>query len=66
MNAISIPSRVIISSVSHGNPFYSVAGPPYLAEGEAAMIRPMRGDFEIVGRIRVESWNALKGAAGRN
>ncbi len=55
-----------LAVVSHGNPFYSVAGPPYLAEGEAAMIRPMRGDFQIVGRIRVESWNALKGAAGRN
>src|SRR6266478_8623529 len=51
-----------LAVVSHGNPFYSVAGPPYLAEGEAAMIRPMRGDFQIVGRIRVESWNALKGA----
>jgi phosphohistidine phosphatase SixA len=52
--------------VSHGNPFYSVAGPPYLAEGEAAMIRPLNGDFEIVGRIRVESWGALKSAAERN
>src|SRR5258708_7678373 len=55
-----------LAVVSHGNPFYSVAGPPYLAEGEAAMIRPMRGDFQIVGRIRVESWNELKGTAGRN
>ncbi|HTF14961.1 MAG TPA: histidine phosphatase family protein [Burkholderiales bacterium] len=55
-----------LAVVSHGNPFYSVAGPPYLAEGEAAMIRPMRGDFEIVGRIRVEAWDALKSAAQRN
>jgi len=55
-----------VAVVSHGNPFYSVAGPPYLAEGEAAMIRPMRGDFEIVGRIRVESWNGLKSAASGN
>src|SRR5712692_642227 len=55
-----------LAVVSHGNPFVSVAGPPYLAEGEAAVIRPLGGDFEIVGRIRVESWNALRSAADRN
>ena len=52
-----------LAIVSHGNPFVSVAGPPYLAEGEAAVIRPIPGDFEIVGRIRVEDWEALKEAA---
>jgi phosphohistidine phosphatase SixA len=55
-----------LAVVSHGNPFVSVAGPPYLAEGEAAVIRPIGADFEIVGRIRVESWDALKSAAERN
>jgi hypothetical protein len=25
---------------SHGNPFYALAGPPYLAEGEMAVVRP--------------------------
>jgi len=55
-----------LAVVSHGNPFVSLAGPPYLAEGEAAVIRPLGGDFEIVGRIRVESWNALRSAADRN
>src|SRR3954464_9242403 len=25
---------------SHGNPFHAVAGPPYLAEGEIAVVRP--------------------------
>src|SRR5215510_10754085 len=40
--------------VSHGNPFYSVAGPPYLAEGEAAVIRPLGTDFQIFARIPVD------------
>ena len=46
---------------SHANPFYALAGPPYLAEGEIAVVRP-QGDsgFAIVGRIRVEDWQALK------
>lgn len=49
--------------VSHANPFYSVAGPPYLAEGEAAVIRPLGSGFEVFARIRVEDWETLKGAA---
>jgi len=48
--------------VSHGNPFYSVAGAPYLAEGEAAVIKPLGQDFRIVARIRVDGWEALKSA----
>src|SRR5262245_57436178 len=48
--------------VSHGNPFYSVAGPPYLAEGEAAVVKPLGQDFRIVARVRVDGWGALKGA----
>jgi hypothetical protein len=46
--------------VSHGNPFYSVAGPPYLAEGEAAVVKPLGQDFRIVARIRIDGWGALK------
>src|SRR6267154_193710 len=41
-----------LAVVSHGNPFYSVAGPPYLAEGEAAVIRPRGADFQVIARIR--------------
>ena len=44
---------------SHGNPFYAVAGAPYLAEGEAAVIRPRGKDFEIVARVRHDAWRAL-------
>ena len=52
-----------LAVVSHGNPFYSVAGPPYLAEGEAAVIRPLGADFQIVARIPVDRWDALASAA---
>jgi len=51
--------------VSHGNPFFSVAGPPYLAEGEAAVIRPTGSGFEVIARVRVEGWEALLQAAKR-
>ena len=44
---------------SHGNPFYAAAGAPYLAEGEAAVVRPLGKDFEIVARVRHDAWRAL-------
>jgi phosphohistidine phosphatase SixA len=52
-----------LAVVSHANPFYSVAGPPYLGEGEAAVIRPLGSSFEVFARIRVEDWETLQGAA---
>jgi hypothetical protein len=51
---------------SHGNPFHAVAGPPYLDEGEIAVVRPegeMR--FTVIARIRPEDWSGLRGAGGR-
>ena len=46
---------------SHGNPFHAVTGLPYLAEGEAAVVRPRRnGRFEVLARIRLEDWAALR------
>lgn len=45
---------------SHGNPFYATAGAPYLAEGEAAVVRPLGKDFEIVARLKHDSWRALE------
>jgi hypothetical protein len=45
---------------SHGNPFASVAGTPYLAEGEAAVIKPLGADgFRIVARIPKTAWANL-------
>jgi len=50
-------ANLVISS--HGNPFYATAGAPYLAEGEAAVIRPLGKDFEIAARVRHDAWRAL-------
>jgi hypothetical protein len=51
---------------SHGNPFQAVAGPPYLAEGEIAVVRP-EGDmrFTVLARIRPGDWSSLRAGAGR-
>src|SRR6266705_3379952 len=61
--ATPIPAGANLAVVSHGNPFYSVAGPPYLSEGEAAVIRPLGADFQVIARIRVDRWDVLGGAA---
>jgi hypothetical protein len=44
---------------SHGNPFYATAGAPYLAEGEAAVVRPLGNDFEVIARVRHDAWLGL-------
>ena len=56
--AVKPGANLVISS--HGNPFYATAGAPYLAEGEAAVIRPLGKDFEIVARVRHDAWRTLK------
>src|SRR5437899_304294 len=61
--ATPISSGANLAVVSHGNPFYSVAGPPFLAEGEAAVIRPLGADFQVIARIPVDRWDALASAA---
>jgi phosphohistidine phosphatase SixA len=56
---VAVGSNVAISS--HGNPFYSVAGLPYLAEGEMAVVEPKgSGAFVVVAKITKDSWAALK------
>lgn len=60
--ATPVPAGTNLAVVSHGNPFVSVAGPPYLAEGEAAIVKPLGADFRIVARVRVDGWEALKRA----
>lgn len=55
----SRPEKNLVIS-SHGNPFSAVAGPPYLAEGEIAVVRPEgESRFTVVGRIRLEDWQLL-------
>lgn len=58
--ATPVPAGVNLIVVSHGNPFVSVAGPPYLAEGEAAVVKPLGQDFRVVARVRIDGWEALK------
>lgn len=55
----SRPVGANLAIVSHGNPFANVVGPPYLAEGEAAVIRPGSGGFIVVARIPKDGWEAL-------
>jgi hypothetical protein len=55
-----VPRGVNLAIASHGNPFRAVAGTPYLAEGEAAVIEPRgKEGFRIVARITKDGWNAL-------
>ena len=50
-----------LAIVSHGNPFTAVAGPPYLAEGEVAVVEPLGGNrFRVVGRVRVDGWSEYR------
>jgi Histidine phosphatase superfamily (branch 1) len=55
-----VPRGTNLAIASHGNPFRAVAGTPYLAEGEAAVIEP-RGDkgFKIVARVTKDGWTTL-------
>jgi broad specificity phosphatase PhoE len=54
------PAGTDVAIVSHGNPFRAVAGESYLAEGEAAVIRPLgAAGFRVVARIPKDGWNAL-------
>ena len=55
-----VPAGTNVVIVSHGNPFVAVAGPPYLAEGEAAVIEPREGTFRVVARIPVGAWRTLQ------
>ncbi len=50
-------NRVI---ASHGNPFRAVSDSPYLAEGEAAVVRPLgTAGFTVIARIPKDGWDAL-------
>jgi hypothetical protein len=54
------PAGTNMAVASHGNPFYAVAGPPYLAEGEAAIVAPGGANgFTVVSRLRKDQWSAL-------
>jgi phosphohistidine phosphatase SixA len=52
-----VPKGTNLVISSHGNPFQAVAGPPYLAEGEIAVVRPEGGGrFSVIARIPLAGW----------
>jgi hypothetical protein len=59
MSGLQAPGASLAIS-SHGNPFFAVAGPPYLQEAEIAVIRPKgAAGFEVIARIRTADWARL-------
>ena len=56
-----VPKGSNLAIASHGNPFRAVAGSPYLAEGEIAVIQTEAdGRFRVVARITKTDWAALR------
>ena len=50
--------------VGHAYPYFTLVGGQYLSEGEADVLRPRGGDFEVLARLGLKQWRDL-GAAGR-
>jgi Histidine phosphatase superfamily (branch 1) len=49
-----------LAIASHGNPFRAVSDAAYLAEGEAAVVRPLGPQgFKVIARIPKDGWDAL-------
>lgn len=58
--ARTVPAGTNVAISSHGNPFVAVAGPPYLTEGEAAIVSPGGANgFSVVARVRKTEWDTL-------
>ena len=55
-----VAGKTNLAISSHGNPFFGVAGPPYLAEGEMAVVEPQgNGRFRVVARVTKTGWTSL-------
>ena len=46
--------------VGHGTPYRTVAGPPHLAEGEAAVMLPQPAGWIVVARVTPEQWGEMR------
>ncbi|HEV2610972.1 MAG TPA: histidine phosphatase family protein [Noviherbaspirillum sp.] len=46
--------------VGHGTPYRAVAGPPHLAEGEAAVMLPQPSGWTVVARVTQEQWREMR------
>jgi phosphohistidine phosphatase SixA len=45
--------------VAHAYPYFSLVGGQFLSEGEADVVRPRGGDFEVVARVGLRQWREL-------
>lgn len=45
--------------VGHGYAYYTLVGGQYLSEGEADVVRPRGGDFEVMARVDLRHWRDL-------
>jgi Histidine phosphatase superfamily (branch 1) len=45
--------------VAHAYPYFSLVGGQFLEEGEADVVRPRGGDFEVVARVGLRQWRDL-------
>jgi phosphohistidine phosphatase SixA len=57
-----VPAGTNLAISGHGNPFYSVAGPPRLQEGEMAVIKSAGSDFEVVAKVPPRAWRGILAA----
>jgi phosphohistidine phosphatase SixA len=58
------PAGVNAVIVGHGYPFYSLVRGQVLEEGEAAIVRPGSGGFEVAARLGLKEWRELAGPPG--
>jgi hypothetical protein len=55
-----VPAGINRWMVGHGIPFFAVAGPPHLTEGEAVVLRPLGEAWIVLARLSVADWSTLK------
>jgi phosphohistidine phosphatase SixA len=52
--------------VGHAYPYFTLVGGQYLSEGEADVLRPRGGDFEVLARLGLKQWRDLGAAGGKS
>lgn len=60
-----VPAGTNTIVVGHAYPYFTLVGGQYLSEGEADLLRPRGGDFEVLARLGLKQWRDL-GAAGKS
>lgn len=53
----NLTDKAATKRAAAGRTLYALFGPPYLAEGEMAIVNPSA--FVVVGRIRLADWEAF-------